>query len=126
MMEVIQLQNELNLQDVVKSTVDQYNKQMSLLTDDLISEAQKNSNTVNEYIAFMKGAAFFFRRMAKRSGNQYGTPTSINTIEGAIKHCIKLLPFMEESENQLRNMKLNSLIIKIQTITTLVDSLMIN
>ena len=39
MMEVIQLQNELNLQDVVKSTVDQYNKQMSLLTDDLISEA---------------------------------------------------------------------------------------
>ena len=98
MMEVIQLQNELNLQDVVKSTVDQYNKQMSLLTDDLISEAEKNSNTVNEYIAFMKGAAFFFRRMAKRSGNQYGTPTSINTIEGAIKHCIKLLPFMEESE----------------------------
>lgn len=98
MMKVIQLQNELNLQDVVKSTVDQYNKQMSLLTDDLISEAEKNSNTMNEYIAFMKGAAFFFRRMAKRSGNQYGTPTSINTIEGAIKHCIKLLPFMEESE----------------------------
>lgn len=55
MMKVIQLQNELNLQDVVKSTVDQYNKQMSLLTDDLISEAEKNSNTMNEYHRLYEG-----------------------------------------------------------------------
>lgn len=98
MLKVIQLQNELNLQDVVKNVISQYNTQMSLLTDDLISEAERNSKTLNEYIAFMKGAAFFFRRMARRAENQYGTPTSITTIEEAIQHCIKLLPFMDEDE----------------------------
>ena len=45
------------------------------------------------------GAAFVFKCIAKRNDpTRYGTPSTISTIQSAIQHCIKLLPFMEETE----------------------------
>ena len=72
---------------------------MSLICDDLITEAEKTTKTLEEYRAFMKGAAFVFKCVAKRNDpTKYGTPSTISTIQSAIQHCIKLLPFMEEAE----------------------------
>lgn len=74
---------------------------MSLLCDTLVEEAERNTTTLEEYKAFMKGAAFVFRCVAKRNEpNKYGTPQTISTIQSAITHCIKLLPFMEDIEKQ--------------------------
>lgn len=79
---------------------------MSLIFDDLITEAEKTTKTLEEYNAFMKGAAFVFRCVAKRNEpNKYGTSSTISTIQSAIKHCIKLMPFMEDSEKAERHIK---------------------
>lgn len=85
------------IQDIIKEV----NTSMSLLCDTLVEEAERNTTTLEEYKAFMKGAAFVFRCVAKRNEpNKYGTPQTISTIQSAITHCIKLLPFMEDIEKQ--------------------------
>ena len=90
---------DIDINSIIRDTIKEVNTDISLLCDTLIKEAENNSNTLEEYKAFMKGAAFVFKCVAKRNDpNRYGTPETISTIESAIKHCIKLLPFMEEME----------------------------
>ena len=92
---------DVNINDIIKDTIKEVNEEMSLMCDNLIAEAEKSTNTLEEYKAYMKGAAFVFRCVAKRNDpNRYGTPETISTIESAIKHCIKLLPFMEDIERE--------------------------
>ena len=92
---------DVNINDIIKDTIKEVNEGMSLMCDNLIAEAEKTTNTLEEYKAYMKGAAFVFRCVAKRNNpNRYGTPETISTIESAIKHCIKLLPFMEDIERE--------------------------
>ena len=92
---------DVNINDIIKDTIKEVNEGMSLICDNLIAEAEKSTNTLEEYKAYMKGAAFVFRCVAKRNNpNRYGTPETISTIESAIKHCIKLLPFMEDIERE--------------------------
>ena len=90
---------DVDINDVIRNTIKEVNESMSLICDDLITEAEKTTKTLEEYRAFMKGAAFVFKCVAKRNDpTKYGTPSTINTIQSAIQHCIKLLPFMEEAE----------------------------
>ena len=90
---------DININDIIKDTIKEVNEGMSLMCDNLITEAENATNTLEEYNAFMKGAAFVFKCIAKRNGpTRYGTPGTISTIQSAIQHCIKLLPFMEETE----------------------------
>lgn len=92
---------DVNINDIIKDTIKEVNEEMSLMCDNLIAEAERTTNTLEEYKAYMKGAAFVFRCVAKRNNpNRYGTPETISTIESAIKHCIKLLPFMEDIERE--------------------------
>lgn len=97
-MEIFQLANQIDLKTVVKETVKEIAEGVSILTDDLIISAENNTKTREEFIAYMKGAAFIFYRLAKRYNPHSGTPIRISTIEEAIQHCIKLLPFMERDE----------------------------
>lgn len=90
---------DIDIQDIIKDTIKEVNTSTSLMCDTLIKEAEQNTKTLEEYNAFMKGAAFVFRVVAKRNDpNKYGTPSTINTIQSAIKHCLKLFPFMDEVE----------------------------
>ena len=90
---------DVDINDVIIDTIKKVNEGMSLMCDTLIVEAEKTTKTLEEYNAFMKGAAFVFRCVAKRNDpTRYGTPSTISTIQSAIQHCIKLLPFMEEME----------------------------
>lgn len=90
---------DININDIIKDTIKEVNEGMSLMCDNLITEAENATNTLEEYNAFMKGAAFVFKCIAKRNDpTRYGTPSTISTIQSAIQHCIKLLPFMEETE----------------------------
>lgn len=90
---------DININDIIKDTIKEVNEGMSLMCDNLITEAGNATNTLEEYNAFMKGAAFVFKCIAKRNDpTRYGTPSTISTIQSAIQHCIKLLPFMEETE----------------------------
>ena len=90
---------DIDINEIIKNTINEVNEGMSLMCDNLIMEAEKTANNLEEYNAFMKGAAFVFKCVAKRNDpTRYGTPSTISTIQSAIQHCIKLLPFMEEIE----------------------------
>ena len=90
---------DIDINEIIKKTINEVNEEMSLMCDNLVMEAEKATNTIEEYNAFMKGAAFVFRCVAKRNDpTRYGTPSTISTIQSAIHHCIKLLPFMEDIE----------------------------
>lgn len=90
---------DIDINDIIRDTIKEVNEELSLLCDDLVKEAENTTNTLEEYKAFMKGAAFVFKCIAKRDDpSRYGTPSTISTIQSAIQHCIKLLPFMEEPE----------------------------
>ena len=90
---------DIDINEIIKKTINEVNEEMSLMCDNLLMEAEKVTNTIEEYNAFMKGAAFVFRCVAKRNDpTRYGTPSTISTIQSAIHHCIKLLPFMEDVE----------------------------
>lgn len=90
---------DVDINDVIRDTIKEVNEGMSLMCDTLIAEAEKTTKTLEEYNAFMKGAAFVLRCVARRNDpKKYGTPGTISTIQSAIQHCIKLLPFMEETE----------------------------
>ena len=76
-------------------------KSLSLLADSLIAEAEKQTKTKEEYIAFMKGAAFLFYRVCQRDDMQHATKKGgLLTPEDAIKHCWSLFPFMTEIERE--------------------------
>ena len=95
----IYVTKDVNINDIIKDTIKEVNEGMSLMCDNLVAEAERTTNTLEEYNAFMKGAAFVFRCVAKRNDpTRYGTPNTISTIQSAIHHCIKLLPFMEDVE----------------------------
>lgn len=124
-METIRLFGDVNMtvDEVCKKTIQEVNTSLSMLTDDLISAAEHDTETKKEFIAYMKGAAFIFYHIAQRKGAQYGTPSIISTTQQAIEHLIKLLPFMAGDEkvehlllmnwlNELRRYK-NEEIIKI-------------
>lgn len=90
---------DIDINEIIKNTINEVNEGMSLMCDNLVMEAEKTTNTLEEYNAFMKGAAFVFRCVAKRNDpTRYGTPSTISTIQSAIRHCVKLLPFMEDVE----------------------------
>ena len=92
---------DIDIHSLIQDTIKEVNTSTSLLCDTLVEEAERNTTTLEEYKAFMKGAAFVFRCVAKRNEpNKYGTPQTISTIQSAITHCIKLLPFMEDIEKQ--------------------------
>ena len=95
----IYVTKDVNINDIIKDTIKEVNEGMSLMCDNLITEAERTTNTLEEYKAYMKGAAFVFKKKTKRNNpTRYGTPSTISTIQSAIQHCIKLLPFMEEIE----------------------------
>ena len=87
--------------ETARRAVDAAFKSLSLLADSLVYEAEKQTKTREEYIAFMKGAAFLFYRVCKRDDGQYAKkPNGINTIQDAIKHCWALYPFMSDVERE--------------------------
>lgn len=72
---------DVNINDIIKDTIKEVNEGMSLMCDNLIAEAEKSTNTLEEYKAYMKGAAFVFRCVAARNDpTKYGTPSTISTI----------------------------------------------
>lgn len=74
-------------------------KSLSILADSLIEEAKKQTKTREEYIAYMKGAAFLFYRVCQRNDLPHATKsTGISSIEDAIHHCWDLYPFMTDLE----------------------------
>ena len=90
---------DIDINEIIKNTINEVNEGMSLICDNLVTEAERTTNTLEEYKAYMKGAAFIFRCVAKRNDpTRYGTQSTISTIQSAIHHCIKLLPFMEDVE----------------------------
>ena len=90
---------DIDINEIIKNTINEVNEGMSLICDNLVTEAERTTNTLEEYKAYMKGAAFVFRCVARRNDpTRYGTPNTISTIQSAIHHCIKLLPFMEDVE----------------------------
>lgn len=96
---IYEMGREFSIKQIIRDTIRQNNQNLSLLTDDLIATAENSTKTREEYIAFMKGAAFIFYKIAQRENQQhYGTPNSISTPEEAIEHCIKLMPFMANDE----------------------------
>lgn len=96
---IYEMGREFSVKQIIRDTIKQNNQSLSILTDDLIATAEKSTRTRKEYIAFMKGAAFIFYRIAQRENRQhYGTPSSISTPQEAIEHCIKLMPFMAGDE----------------------------
>ena len=56
---------DVNINDIIKDTIKEVNEGMSLMCDNLITEAENATNTLEEYNAFMKGAAFVFKCIAK-------------------------------------------------------------
>lgn len=78
---------DIDTHSLIQDTIKEVNTSMSLLCDTLVEEAERNTTTLEEYKAFMKGAAFVFRCVAKRNEpNKYGTPQTISTIQSAITH----------------------------------------
>lgn len=76
-------------------------KSLSLLADSLIAEAEKQTKTREEYIAFMKGAAFLFYRVCQRDDTQHASKKgSMLTPEDAVRHCWALFPFMTDIEKE--------------------------
>ena len=51
---------DIDINEIIKNTINEVNEGMSLMCDNLIMEAEKATNTLEEYNAFMKGAAFVF------------------------------------------------------------------
>lgn len=69
---------DIDINSIIRDTIKEVNTDISLLCDTLIKEAENNSNTLEEYKAFMKGAAFVFKCVAKRNDpNRYGTPETL-------------------------------------------------
>lgn len=96
---VYEMGREFSVKQIIQDTIKQNNQSLSLLTDDLITTAEQSTKTREEYMAFMKGAAFIFYHMAQRESQQhYGIQSSISKPEDAIEHCIKLMPFMAGDE----------------------------
>lgn len=76
-------------------------KSLSLIADSLIAEAEKQTKTREEYIAFMKGAAFLFYRVCQRDDEQHARKKGwLLTPEDAIRHCWALYPFMTDIEKE--------------------------
>lgn len=76
-------------------------KSLSLLADSLVSEAEKQTKTREEYIAFMKGAAFLFYRVCQRDDVRHAHKQGgLLTPEDAIRHCWSLFPFMTDIERE--------------------------
>lgn len=90
---------EFNVRSVIKETIREINQNMSLLTEDLIKKVESETKTREEYIAFMKGAAFIFYRIAQREPKvKYDNSSPISSPREAIEHMHKLLPFMAGDE----------------------------
>lgn len=85
---------------IIRETIKQTFTYLSLLTDDLISVAESETKTKEEYNAFMKGAAFMFYQVCQRTDKNYKIASErlINTPEDAINHCKDLMPFLTENE----------------------------
>lgn len=75
-------------------------KELSLLADDLIEHAKKETSSKEEYDAFMRGAAFLFYKVCKSEDKQFKQTYERNTLDGAIQHCKDLLPFMSVAEQK--------------------------
>lgn len=87
--------------ETARKAVDAAFTSLSLLADSLVYEAEAQTKTREEYIAFMKGAAFLFYRVCKRDDGQYAKkPNGINTVQDAINHCWALYPFMSDVERE--------------------------
>lgn len=91
--------NEVDKKQLIQDAIKEYSTGMSLVCDDLIEKAKEETNTMDEYISYLKGAAFIFYCVARRNNpQQYGTPEVVTTPQQSIEHVIRLIPFMEESE----------------------------
>ncbi len=70
---------DVDINDVIRNTIKEVNESMSLICDDLITEAENTTKTLEEYSAFMKGAAFVFKCVAKRNDpTKYGTHIALD------------------------------------------------
>ena len=54
---------DVNINDIIKDTIKEVNEGMSLMCDNLVAEAERTTNTLEEYKAYMKGAAFATMRV---------------------------------------------------------------
>lgn len=99
-METYLLQQQRSvLETVVKKAVKETFTELSLLTDDLLTTAEKNTKTREEYVAFLKGAAFIFYKVCKRDDKQpSGQSSPIESPDDAIEHIVELFPFLTEDE----------------------------
>lgn len=80
--------------ETVKSVIKETFKELSLLTDSLIETAKAKTESREEFIAFMQGAAFLFYNVCERPKTFNKIEGHIDTVEEAIDHCKDLLPFM--------------------------------
>lgn len=98
---ILSQQREL-LDIVIKKSIEEAFTSLSLLADDLISSAEKETKTREEYIAYLKGAAYIFYKVCKRTDEKHGMYSSgeVNSPEEAIEHCIHLFPFMTKDEQR--------------------------
>lgn len=94
-------QTRETLESTIKATIIASFKSLSLLSDSLIEQAKHDTKTREEYISYLKGAAFLFYRVCNREDRNLEKNTSgISTPQDAINHCYDLLPFMTESEKE--------------------------
>lgn len=94
----LQQQREV-LEAVIKKTVKETFKELSLLTDDLLVAADKETSNEGEYRAYLKGAAFLFYKVCKREDKpSTGQSSPLKSPEDAIEHIVRLFPFLTEDE----------------------------
>jgi hypothetical protein len=97
--EFIVQQTKSDRDETIKATIEQTFKELALLADSLVESAKAQTKTREEYIAFLKGAAFLFHSVCERDKKGLKkTGKGIETIQDAISHCNDLIPFMHEED----------------------------
>ena len=105
---IVLTQIKSDREDTIKSTIKETFQELAILADSLVESAKSQTSTREEYIAFLKGAAFIFHSVCEhdvRKVKKAGVKTGIVTVEDAIEHCYDLLPFMHE-EDKVEHLKL--------------------
>lgn len=85
----------------IKETVKETFKSLSLLAGDLLAEAEHETKTRAECIAYLKGAAFIFYKVCQREQDSHHYEnTPINSPADAIEYIAKVFPFMTKEEQK--------------------------
>jgi len=88
-------------EEIIKKAILLTFKELSLLADSLVETAKKQTSTREEYICFIKGAAFLFYNVCARDDSRNEKiGEGIKTVQDAINHCYDLMPFMRPEEKE--------------------------